>query len=300
MFQMPNAVTITGRSSSITNSFVNSIIPIFHPSEEEVDEALAVLGMSADSVECVYCGGKTSEWDHFRPLVRDKRPTGYVSEIANLVPACGKCNQSKGASDWRSWMLGSAKLCPASRGIPDLQERVSRLEEFERWREPRVVDFEHLAGGTLWEKHWDNHRRLTDLMAECQNTADDIEQRVRSEFDVRPPQRARAGHRSARSVANREGRAGGDVERLLRSVGYATFVEHYSLFADETLSNEEVIRRLPHGWDENGRRTRVTCARRIIKGGMAREALQAVAGAAKVASTTVEQAKRLLWELGSS
>ena len=38
----------------------------------------------------------------------------------------------------------------------------------------------------------------------------------------------------------------------------------------------------------------------LIKGGMARDALQAVAGAAKVASTTVEQAKRLLRELGSS
>ena len=37
-FQMPNAVKITGRISTITNSFVNSIIPVIEPSSEEVVE----------------------------------------------------------------------------------------------------------------------------------------------------------------------------------------------------------------------------------------------------------------------
>jgi hypothetical protein len=36
----------TGRSSSITNAYVNSIIPIVYPIGAEVIEILAVLGMS--------------------------------------------------------------------------------------------------------------------------------------------------------------------------------------------------------------------------------------------------------------
>lgn len=78
------------------------------PTEDEVREALEVLGMSESTVCCAYCGGPRTEWDHLNPLVRDKRPTGYVSEIHNLVPACGKCNQSKGSSSWETWMFGPA------------------------------------------------------------------------------------------------------------------------------------------------------------------------------------------------
>jgi hypothetical protein len=51
-------------------------------------------------------------WDHLRPLVKNKLPTGYISEIRNLVPSCGPCNQSKGASDWRAWMRGKARGSP--------------------------------------------------------------------------------------------------------------------------------------------------------------------------------------------
>jgi hypothetical protein len=31
LFRMPNQVAITGRASSITNSFINSIIPVVEP-----------------------------------------------------------------------------------------------------------------------------------------------------------------------------------------------------------------------------------------------------------------------------
>jgi NAD-dependent SIR2 family protein deacetylase len=94
LFKMPTPVKITGRTSSITNAFVNGIIPCIAPAEEEIREVLEVLGMNA-AIRCAYCGNNYTEWDHFRPLIHNKRPTGYISEIHNLVPACGKCNQSK-------------------------------------------------------------------------------------------------------------------------------------------------------------------------------------------------------------
>ena len=103
-FAMPKPVRITGRSSSITNSFVNGVIPVVVPSEAEVREALEILGM-LERVTCSYCGDTSTEWDHLRPLVDKQRPTGYISEIHNLVPACGKCNQSKGNKHWLTLSL---------------------------------------------------------------------------------------------------------------------------------------------------------------------------------------------------
>jgi len=38
-------------------------------------------------LQCSYCGTPATEWDHLRPLVMNKKPTGYISEIHNLVPA---------------------------------------------------------------------------------------------------------------------------------------------------------------------------------------------------------------------
>src|SRR5260370_29886624 len=100
-FQMPAVATLVSRKSSITNAFVNTLIPQIIPSLEEIEQALKILGMDLVDVRCAYCGDKMTEWDHLRPLVVKQRPTGYISEIANLVPACGKCNQSKGNSSWR-------------------------------------------------------------------------------------------------------------------------------------------------------------------------------------------------------
>ena len=129
---MPSVQTIVARKSSVTNAFVSSLLPTVVPSADEIEEALLILGMHAADVHCTYCGDPTSEWDHLRPLVLNRRPTGFISEIANLVPACGKCNQSKGNKYWRDWMLGTAPRSPKQRGVADVDERVARLETFER------------------------------------------------------------------------------------------------------------------------------------------------------------------------
>ncbi len=124
---------ITSRTSSITNSLVQAIIPTVESTADEQREALAHLAMTLDDLHCVYCGAATTDWDHLRPLVKNKRPTGYVSEIRNLVPSCGPCNQSKGASDWRAWMTGKARGSPATRSVAGIQERMDRLKQFETW-----------------------------------------------------------------------------------------------------------------------------------------------------------------------
>lgn len=179
-FQMPRPVKITGRTSSVTNAFVNGIIPCRPPSEADVAEALAILQLDHADLRCAYCGDPSTEWDHLRPLIAKKRPTGYITEIANLVPACGKCNQSKSGSSWRKWITGPAARSPATRGIPDLNERIARLEAFEAWRTPTLFDFEAAVGSELWKRHWDNWQRLFDLMHECERTAVEIRIRLLS------------------------------------------------------------------------------------------------------------------------
>ena len=174
VFKMPTPVKIIGRTSTITNAFVNGIIPVIEPSDEEIDEALDVLGMTRDTICCAYCGDTYTEWDHFHPLIVNKSPTGYISEIHNLVPACGKCNQSKGNKEWRKWINSDASLSPKTRGISDIEERVKRLEEYEKRFIPKKINFEELVGKDLWEKHWNNHKKLLELMEVCQETSDTI------------------------------------------------------------------------------------------------------------------------------
>lgn len=177
-FQMPTSVTITGRSSSITNAFVSAIIPVVFPTEAEVTEALAMLGMSPADVRCAYCGDLSTEWDHLRPLVINQKPTGFVSELANLVPSCGKCNQSKGKKAWREWMRSSAPRSPRTRGITDLEARMMRLEAYEKRLQPRWLDFQSLVGEELWAEYWTYWRDLLDRMKKSQECAEKLKAHI--------------------------------------------------------------------------------------------------------------------------
>ena len=165
------AKAISSRSSSITAAFVSSILPFVQPTDEEILHALRILAMEPDNVRCAYCGDKSTEWDHLRPIVTDQKPTGFISEIRNLVPACGKCNQSKGKSQWRQWMLGPAKLSPTTRKIIDLRERIERLELYEKWGNLTPIDFTVIVPSDLWQEHWSNMKRLHNEMKSAQEVA---------------------------------------------------------------------------------------------------------------------------------
>jgi HNH endonuclease len=153
-FWMPSVQTMVSRKSSITNAFVNAILPATPPTLEEIEQALQILKMDPADLRCSYCGDKASEWDHLRPIVDDQRPTGYISEIANLVPACGKCNQSKGNSHWREWMLRSIPRSPTGRGVKNVSELIARLEAYGEWKSPTKLEFEALLGAEKWAKYW--------------------------------------------------------------------------------------------------------------------------------------------------
>jgi hypothetical protein len=171
-FQMPSFQTMVSRKSSITNAFVSAVIPVVAPTTDDIEKSLSILGMNPSDVRCAYCGDKSTEWDHLRPLVLKRRPTGYISEIANLVPACGKCNQSKGNKPWRGWMRSKARLSPTGRGIADVEQRIARLETYEAWRPPTKVDFESSLGKKAWDHYWSLWDALNTALHEAQLVAD--------------------------------------------------------------------------------------------------------------------------------
>jgi len=153
---------------------------VIKPTDDEVAQVLAIFEMLPTDVRCVYCGNPSSEWDHLRPLVVRLRPTGYISEIANLVPACGKCNQSKGNKPWREWMLRTTgRHSPSARGITDVAERMKRLEAFEAWHEPTKLDFEAIAGSDPWSEYWAMWSALNVDLQRCQTAANVIRDQAR-------------------------------------------------------------------------------------------------------------------------
>lgn len=174
---------ITSRTSSVTNSFVQAIVPHIAPTQAEIDEALHVLEMTWDKRVCVYCGTPATDWDHLRPMVRGKRPTGFIDEIRNLVPSCGPCNQSKGASEWRKWMEGTARGSPKTRGVPDLQGRMVRLERFEQWGNVKPLPLRELAGPEQWDAHWANLAAIEQHMKDAQVHAVELRIAIQEAID---------------------------------------------------------------------------------------------------------------------
>ncbi|PJF38182.1 MAG: HNH endonuclease, partial [Phototrophicales bacterium] len=125
-----------------------------------------------------YCGNTVTEWDHLRPLVIDKKPTGYISEIHNLVPSCGKCNQSKGNKPWRQWMFRDAKLSPKSKGVTDIEERARHLSAYEKWSTPTKLDFASIVGLAVWEEHQENLESVQALLRKSQELAEKIKRTI--------------------------------------------------------------------------------------------------------------------------
>ncbi|MBU2192542.1 MAG: HNH endonuclease [Alphaproteobacteria bacterium] len=167
---MASRPTIKGRGTSVAAAFVHAIIP-----RDADDSAVAqnVERFGFKRGECVYCGSTATDTDHFFALVKGGKPSGYYHSTSNLVPACGPCNQSKGGSDWRSWLVGNAKRSPRRRGVKDLDERISRLDQLAAEITPAQTEAEMIerVGAELWERYWDRLTHLKSLMAEAEKDA---------------------------------------------------------------------------------------------------------------------------------
>lgn len=201
-YKKPKTIKITGRSSSITNAFVNGILPYIKPTEKELDIVFKKLKMNKNKPKCVYCGDKATQWDHLHPIVNDKYPTGYITEIYNLIPCCSTCNSSKSGSNWKHWMEGKDKngeikeknspSSPLGRGVNKISEKIKIIEEYDNWCKDKrfiIKDFENIVDKDKWDEHWDNHKNILKLMKDVQPNSDKIKIKLQDYIDEKVKER---------------------------------------------------------------------------------------------------------------
>jgi len=77
--------------------------------------------------KCAYCGNIATHLDHLYPLVYEKKPSGFYTEPANLVPCCSNCNSKKRNMNWFEYM--NSQSCIHLEGK---NKRIQILKEFEK------------------------------------------------------------------------------------------------------------------------------------------------------------------------
>lgn len=75
--------------------------------------------------ECAYCGGPVARWDHLVPI-----SCGGDTILGNVVPARSKCDDSKRDLAFDEWAVCAAAGSPLTRGVPDVQRRISKIREY--------------------------------------------------------------------------------------------------------------------------------------------------------------------------
>ena len=178
-FWMPKAKTITFRTSTLANAFASAIIPFIKPTSFEIRTVLEILAINPKDLRCAYCGEKATECDHLHPIVSKHRPSGFPSTIKNLVPSCSKCNQSKGGKAWRNWIKSDAKLSPKSRRIADLDERISRLDNYDKWANCSPMPVEQVVGKQLYEDYFRKLDNIVTEMKKAQDMATKLKEKLR-------------------------------------------------------------------------------------------------------------------------
>ena len=172
------AKKITSRVSSVTNGFVQAVLPEALPDPIERLQVLTILEINPNKMTCAYCGDTAHHQDHLNAYVSKKRPSGYLNEARNLVPACGPCNTSKGGKPWRAWLFSDALGSPKTRGVQDLEARAARLQRLVDEFELRPIDLASLVDKELWAFYWKRLETIERLMFDAQHEAIIIREQI--------------------------------------------------------------------------------------------------------------------------
>ena len=81
-------------------------------------------------------------------------------------------------------MLSNAKQSPKSRGVKDIDLRMSRLREYENWKQPTKIDFEAIVGKEMWQQHWANWEQVQDTMKQAQILASEINKLIADAHEI--------------------------------------------------------------------------------------------------------------------
>jgi hypothetical protein len=86
---------------------------------------LAEHFMRDGNVTCVYCDKvAATRWDHYHPV-----SGGGDSSPGNLVPACGRCDDSKQDKTIDEWAAGKAKHRPGPDRVSLIHQRIAEYRK---------------------------------------------------------------------------------------------------------------------------------------------------------------------------
>ena len=164
--------------SIIRYAFVKNLLFFWPEPDEEIEKALEILGQNKDNWKCAYCGGKYLNWNCLKSLIKNDKLTGYCWEMGNAVPACAKCIRSKKDTDWEDWINSDVPQSPRSRGITDLNGRITILKRYEKLYNRQPIQIEEIAGKELWDEYWDTLDEIIKKMRGTQKTTRKIFQKA--------------------------------------------------------------------------------------------------------------------------
>ena len=188
--KIPPKTTITSRTSTITSQFARTKAPYLNPTPMQLNERYRQFGMNSITASCVYCGGVQTEWDHLFAIVDDSKWTGYFTEINNLIPACSKCNQSRGKKPYADWMLSNAALSVKNvfikrdklseeQAVFEVKKRITLIDEVIKKSPPKHLAVDH---NSVLEATYENKRlEIIKLLYEAQKIADQIQLNYQAE-----------------------------------------------------------------------------------------------------------------------
>jgi len=151
--KIPGKATISNRSSTMASQFARARAPYCKPGPAELAARYRKFGLDPARPSCAYCGAPQTEWDHLFPMVEQSGWTGYFTEVDNLIPACGKCNQSRGSRPFGAWMGSRAPMAPLQvfqrrdgmtpeHAAAEVERRVAVIEAVVADRPPRRLAYE--------------------------------------------------------------------------------------------------------------------------------------------------------------
>ena len=179
--KMPSKATLSSRKSTINNAFAHSIVPYIRPNDDEYEKY--AFKDEFEKKQCVYCGAPAQSMDHFQSIIKEKDPSGYITDIRNLVPCCAKCNSSKGSKEFSEWY-----------GLPETRDYIKAQNHFTtetmieqnhdriashfKKNPPIQYDFKSIVGQEEWEEFLNMKKELLEQIEKCQEKCKEIAEKI--------------------------------------------------------------------------------------------------------------------------
>lgn len=198
-FNWPSHATLNARSSTISNAFIQTLTPWITELEKEGTQVYKQYcdednGCKFNMSKCFYCGADATSSDHIIPLVSDKKSTGAITEIYNLIPCCSTCNSSKGNKTFEEWYTGDEIINAIKNNMTDSLEEANQIFEARRNTIPQLFKDLHNANPRkdkmrdgMYKCYIENTtilKKLTHLMHERDNLVEEIKTHHKKCLDI--------------------------------------------------------------------------------------------------------------------